>query len=81
LIPFGVATQERDTHAFFEEYVFAVAKPIAEFDLMALEVVKIFEALRPVGEYREECKIAVVHEWRDEGKRDKQLRHVSAISR
>ena len=80
MIPFWVTTQKRDTHAFFEEHILAVAKLIAKFDLVALEFVDILKFPRPICQYRRECKVAVVYVRRKNGKRDKPLRHTSAIS-
>jgi hypothetical protein len=80
LISFWVAAQECNTHAFLDFHVLAVAKPIAEFDLMALEVVYIFKLCRSVREDRREPEITVVRVGRDNSERDdEQLRRVSVV--
>jgi hypothetical protein len=79
MIPSWVAAQERNTHAFFEQHILAVAKLIAELDFVTLKVVNTLKLSWSVRYYRRERKIAVVRVWRDERKRDKQLRCGSVI--
>ena len=52
LIPFGVAAQKGDTHAFLHQDIFAIAQFVAKLDLVACKPIVVLQFPWPILQYR-----------------------------